>query len=183
MDYRQHEAFVPFLLALSLLLLPLNWVAAILLSMLVHELGHYIALRICDIKPKRISVGITGARMEIGNLTPGQECFCAFAGPLAGVSLVLLARWLPRTAICAGIHSVYNMLPVYPLDGGRVLRCTGLSDRVCDGVEQICVAVIFLLGLYGFVGLRLGITPLLLALLTIYRALSGKRLAKRCVFR
>lgn len=183
MGCRQLDWCVFLLLALALLVLPLQWLIAVLLAGAVHELGHYAALRICGVDVRELRIGVAGAKMSVGQMGRWQELICALAGPMAGLGFVLLARWLPRTAVCACIQSAYNLLPVYPLDGGRAVRCVCVSDRVCRVIEWVCLGLIALAGLYGTVILRLGFLPSAVSAFTIHRALAGKGLAKQASFR
>lgn len=157
-------------LALGVLLLPLQWIFAMVLAAGFHELCHWIAIILCGGKVPKLRIGMHGVRMEAVGLSAGQELICAMAGPLGGLFLLLFARWLPRTAICGAFQSLFNLLPVYPLDGGRVLRCLGLSEKFCDGVEKFCFVGMGFLGIYGTFFLRLGILPLSVAGLVILRA-------------
>jgi membrane-associated protease RseP (regulator of RpoE activity) len=59
---------VLLLLALSLLILPLRWLLAVLLAGAVHELGHYVALRLCGVNVSNLRIGIGGARMTVGDM-------------------------------------------------------------------------------------------------------------------
>ena len=183
MACRRFDWCVFLLLALALLILPLRWLLAVLLAGAVHELGHFIALRLCGINVSEFHIGMGGAQMSVGHMGRWQELFCALAGPFAGLCLLLLARWLPRTAVCACIQSAYNLLPVYPLDGGRAMGCIVVNRRVCGAIEWLCVGAIAVTGLYGSFVLRLGILPMVASALTIHRALAGKGLAKPGLFR
>lgn len=171
------------LIALALLLLPLKWIVGVLLAALIHELGHYAALRLCGVEVSGMSVGIDGARICVGEMNRRQELLCAMAGPLAGIALFCLRHYVPRTGFCALIHSLYNLLPIYPLDGGRVLHCIGFHERISDTIEWLCIVLIGLAGVYGCIGLHLGLLPVLIAGMTIHRALAGKVLAIRSDFR
>ena len=109
-------------------------------SVLLHELGHsYIALR-NDIPVRSISLFIFGgvAQIEREPRTPGADFRIAIAGPvtslgLAGVFsafwyfnqgnpyLAAPSLWLGRINLMLG---VFNLIPGFPLDGGRVLRAS-----------------------------------------------------------
>lgn len=56
-------------------------------------------------------------------MSPGRELLCVLAGPAVSFSLLALARFFPRIAICGLVQGIYNLLPIYPLDGGKALRC------------------------------------------------------------
>lgn len=108
--------------AVWLLLVPLPWVGAAVLAGMVHELGHLILLWAEGTRIWQIRVGAFGARIETETLDPWHEFCAALAGPAIGTILCLFYRMLPRTAVCAFIQSAYNLLPVYPMDGGRAMR-------------------------------------------------------------
>lgn len=110
------------LLALMLILLPLPWVLAAALAAVVHELFHAAAILLLKGRIYALCLGAGGIRMETAPLPPGREMIAAISGPLGSLLLILLAPWLPRTAFCAAVHCIYNLLPLFPLDGGRVLQ-------------------------------------------------------------
>lgn len=171
--------------ALLLLLLPLNWLLAAFLAAGFHELCHYIALRLCGMKANNLHIGTNGTVMETAPLSYIQELFCALVGPLGSLSLLLLLRWLPRTAVCAVFHAAYNLLPLYPLDGGRILRCGArlllppkASDVFCSAVEKICLLFICLAALYATFLRHLGLLPLLIAGVLLLKRQKVKRPCK-----
>lgn len=114
--------FVCLFGALLLLTLPLPWLAAAVTAACVHELGHLLALRLLGAGHSEIRVGCTGAKIHAAFSEPWRELVCAAAGPAGGLLLLLVARWFPRIAVCGLAQSVYNLLPIYPLDGGRMLH-------------------------------------------------------------
>ena len=142
-------------LALAVLLIPLRWLGAMLLAGAVHEMGHLLALHLLGIRVEAVTLGISGARIRVGALSPGRELLCAAAGPGAGALLILGARLYPELAICAFVQTLFNLLPLLPYDGGRVLRCLLLwllpPYRVC-GI-MAAVEWIFLAGILGSLAL------------------------------
>lgn len=108
--------------ALWLLLMPVQWVGAVIFAAAVHELGHLAALWAWGIAVRRLEIDAFGARIEAGEMEPGEELICALAGPAAGLVLCLFWHWIPRIGLIALMQSVFNLLPVYPLDGGRALK-------------------------------------------------------------
>lgn len=112
-----------FLGALLLLTLPLPWLLAAVAAAGFHEICHLGAIYALGGRVLSFRVGPTGAVMETEISGPWRECLAALAGPAGSLALVFTARRLPHIALCACIQGLFNLLPIYPLDGGRVLRC------------------------------------------------------------
>ena len=167
--------------ALLLLTLPLPWLLAAFLAAVFHELCHYTALRLFGAAPGKITIGTGGTIMESQALPYGKELICALAGPLGSLSLLLVGKWLPRTAVCAAFHAIYNLLPLYPLDGGRVLRCGAkllfspyVADTVCTCTERTCLWALGITALYASLTLNLGFFPMIAAGLLIVKQQKAK---------
>lgn len=109
------------LLALGVLTVPLQWLLAWMVSVAVHETGHLLSMKLCGIRAEALVISGFGARIRAQDLGK-HEWLCALAGPMAGFMLLLFSKWIPRVSVCAVIHSTFNLLPVYPMDGGRFLR-------------------------------------------------------------
>jgi Zn-dependent protease len=108
------------------------------LSVLIHELGHSLVALRDGVPVQSITLFIFGGVAQIGRDpdTAESEFRIAIAGPLTSLALaaIFLALGRVSTAIpeIAGsalylgqinlILAVFNMLPGFPLDGGRVLR-------------------------------------------------------------
>lgn len=109
-------------MAFWLLAVPLKWVTAAAGAALIHELGHLTALWLLDRRVWAVELDAFGAEIETEPLTPREELVCALAGPAAGALVCLFWRLAPALAVCAGAQTAFNLLPVFPLDGGRALR-------------------------------------------------------------
>lgn len=109
-------------LAALLLMLPLKWVGALFLAAVIHEFCHFVAVYILGGTVEYISIGSRGVVMKSEPMSVAREILAASAGPVGSICLLLFVRWIPRTAICGAIHGLYNIIPLLPLDGGRVLR-------------------------------------------------------------
>lgn len=130
--------------ALLLLTLPLNWLVAAFLAAAWHELCHYTLLRFLGGRAEGFRLGLTGATLDVSGLTPGTEFVTALAGPLGGFLLTFLWRQFPRLSLCAAAQSVFNLLPIYPLDGGRALRCI-LKESLFTALERFILAALAVL--------------------------------------
>lgn len=159
-------------LALMLLVMEIPWVAAFLISAAVHEGCHLLALWAQQVPVHAITVGFTGAKIVTPPLTRKQELISALAGPLGGFLLCFFAMQFPKLAVCAFFHSGCNLLPLYPLDGGRALRCL-LPQRFSNVLEKTVIAII----LFGVIRLT-GFLGVLILAVIIGRPLLEKYLAK-----
>ena len=160
--------------ALHLMLL----VCIVFLCVLLHEFGHAFAARRCGIRTPDITLFPFGgvARIERMPENPRQEIFIALAGPAvnviiaAGLWAVLAIFWraVPQeqmgTAASLAVEVmsvnvmllVFNLIPAFPMDGGRVLRALlamrldhGRATRIAAHIGQALAVALGLLGVFG----------------------------------
>lgn len=160
------------LLALLLLTLPLPWLGAMLVAAAWHECCHALAVAACGGRIFHLEFGCGGARMETGPLETWQELLCALAGPAGSFLLLLFAPWVPGIALCGLGQGAFNLLPLYPLDGGRVMAC--LFPRWHQRGEPIVLAALLILTLWGAAARGWGLLP------TVVLALAFLRRKKPC---
>lgn len=140
------------LTAVSLLVLPLRWVFALLLAQIIHEACHILALRMMKSDLREIRFGFAGAEIVTLPLEPRQELLCAAAGPAGSFLMLAFLKVYPELSFCALVQGLYNLLPLYPSDGGRVLRCAlellcpRHTDRVMKHAAVFTVLTVMALG-------------------------------------
>lgn len=155
------------------------FIIALFACVVAHEFGHALAARRYGIRTPDVTLLPIGgmARLERLPEKPSEEIVVALAGPAVNVVIaVLLFLFLganfdlatlealddPRGSFLARLASVnlflviFNMIPAFPMDGGRVLRAilatfyprsraTRLAARIGQGFA-------FLLGFIGLLG-------------------------------
>jgi|SRR3989344_7938443 len=115
--------------------------------LLIHEMGHVIALRLRGYESSTpVFIPFLGAAIFAPKFTDrDNEAFVGYGGPLLGSigAVALFAVWffLPTDSVAAqlvlitsyfGVYlNLFNMIPISPLDGGRI---TGLMDK-CDATR------------------------------------------------
>jgi Zn-dependent protease/CBS domain-containing protein len=171
----------------------ITWTAAIVtavlffVTLLLHELAHSIVAKSRGLKVREITLFALGGVSQIESEAPDakSEFWIGIVGPLTSLVIggicILIARLSmspggaePASPVLAvllwlGYINIalagFNMIPGYPLDGGRVLRSlawwiTGNMERATRIASQIGQVVAFLFILYGlfrfFVGENFG---------------------------
>ncbi len=116
--------------------------AAFLAAMYVHELGHVVALRRLGI-PASAPMFVPGlgayVRFAAYPTTPREDAQVGLAGPLWGLGAAVAALaaglWLPSpfwraVAELAGILNLFNLAPVWQLDGARGFHPLSRGERL-----------------------------------------------------
>ena len=152
----QLDSWVPVYWAVLLLTIPLKPLACILVSITVHELFHFLAAMILKIPVISIKIHVLRIKMTVNNMSNLQEMICALAGPLGGFFLAGIFHKYPLLSLCALLHSVFNLIPLYPLDGGRAMcSLIGLlfprekSEWLCRLFQWMILSLLFAACLYG----------------------------------
>lgn len=110
------------LAAVGILLLPFRLLIAALASAIFHELCHLFVMKMFSIPVLGLHIGTFGVVIRSGYMTLGQELLCAAAGPMGSLFLLVTAEVFPFLALCGLLQGLFNLLPIYPMDGGRILR-------------------------------------------------------------
>ena len=170
--WAETDGFALLLGALLILTLPISWLVAALLAAIFHELCHILAVKALGGKIHAVTIGLRGTILDASPMSPEKALISALAGPMGSLFLLAFLRYIPRIALCAGVQGLFNLLPVYPLDGGRIFQCTSrlllpedTAARLCLAVNKFLPNAILCLAILGTIRLKLGIFPILAALM------------------
>lgn len=155
--------------------------AALLVAVSLHELGHIAVARGLGIGISRFHLSVLGARLEVAREIPYlSELLLAAGGPLSGLLLALGARivsatfvgalgvWLADLSTVSLCLSIFNLLPLPTLDGGRIyfcLLCSLFSLRAARLITRVlallCLLSLWLLSVYLLLRAEFGLSMLI----------------------
>ena len=176
------------------------FILAIFVTIILHELGHALTARRFGIKTRDITVLPIGglARLERMPDIPRQELWVALAGPAVNLVIGAVCYALMVASVGTGptltldpsgpgflerftsvnfALAIFNMIPAFPMDGGRALRAV-LAERI-DYTRATQVAASVGQGLalvFGLVGLFLSPVLVFIALF-VWMGASGEATA------
>ncbi len=158
----------------------LLFVFGLFFCVILHEFGHALAAQKYGIDTKDITLLPIGglARLEKIPEEPKQELWVAIAGPLVNIVIFLMltvvitvigTEWqsfenfkinansfLVYLASANLILALFNMLPAFPMDGGRVLRAflairlpRAQATRIAGGIGQLLAIAFVFYGLFN----------------------------------
>jgi len=152
------------------------FVVLLFLCVVLHELGHALTARSFGIRTPDITLLPIGgvARLERIPENPKQELAIAIAGPLVNVAIAAILIFalnaqatfsdledlnVPRVAMLQKLASVniflvlFNLIPAFPMDGGRILRALLAMRMNYARATQVAATIgqglAFVFGLFG----------------------------------
>lgn len=158
------------------------FILCVFVTVLLHELGHSFAAQLFNIKTKDITLLPIGglARLETLPEKPKEELIVTFAGPLVNIALALLTSLfitLPDSSealvkeLSAGVNAhnfflnfyivnlvlaIFNLIPAFPMDGGRILRALlsfkferHVATRIAARIGQLLAMGFIILGFFS----------------------------------
>jgi stage IV sporulation protein FB len=157
-----------------------TFVLAVFVCVVLHEFGHALMARCFGIRTRDITLLPIGGVASIEQMPekPGQELLIAIAGPLVNVAIAAALFWsfgdliqsevaklttdtqevslLTRLALVNVGLVAFNLIPAFPMDGGRVLRALlsiwigrTRATRVAAGIGQAAAFALGFAGLFG----------------------------------
>ncbi len=155
----------------------ISFLLAIFACVILHEFGHSLAARKYGIKTRDIVLLPIGgvARLEKMPSNPLQELWVALAGPAVNIGIALIlffylkltslvepyqaltashGNFLERVMMVNIFIVAFNMLPAFPMDGGRVLRAImatrldyGKATQIAASIGQTIAVLLGIIGL------------------------------------
>ena len=116
--------------------------AVMMIFAIIHEIGHILAGIILGLKPEKMELMPYGVsvsfktnteeynrKIKLGNYLEFKKILVAFAGPITNLIIAVITYYLninielKMLIVYSNILLfLFNMLPFYPLDGGRILK-------------------------------------------------------------
>lgn len=133
----------------------------IMLFAFIHELGHMIAGILLKLKPKALNfmpfgINITFETYEYKKMLEIKKLLIAIAGPLTNLIICMIALALHINVKLKQLITysniliaLFNLIPLYPLDGGRILK--GIirlkyqdikADKIVNKISNILIILL-----------------------------------------
>jgi Zn-dependent protease len=174
---------------------PLAWgivlAIGLFVAILLHELGHCLVALESGVRVRSITLMMLGGVSSMErDVSTSREAWMAFAGPLVSFLIAFASyaiyRWLNvlpdvdvallAFSITNGVVGAFNLLPAFPMDGGRILR--GLLSghfglvRATNIATRTGQVMAILFGVWGFLNFNV---ILILIAAFVYMGASGER--------
>lgn len=158
-----------------------------LCAVALHELGHLVFAVALSIKIKRFTISLLGARMETaGSLSYTDEMLLSLGGPLFGflgyalfISTAMrntehpfCREFLLPFAIISLCLTVFNLMPLETLDGGRIFKCLffklfpiELAEKIIRVASFLSLFLLWLFSVYFVLKIAEGVQLLVFCLI------------------
>ena len=144
----------------------------IMLFAFIHELGHLIAGILLKLKPKSLNfmpfgISITFETYKYNKLVEIKKIIIACAGPLTNIIICLITSLLnidnnTKEIIMYSniLIALFNLIPLYPLDGGRILKGIARlkyeemkADEIINIISNTLIIILTITAATGFLNL------------------------------
>ena len=139
--------------------------AYLMLFAFIHELGHLYMGLLLGLKPKSLKIMPFGVSIlfetyKTKKQTQTKKMFIAIAGPVVNIIIAIvgwLFEWQVEIIYANILIAIFNLLPIYPLDGGRIINAI-LSmklkqERVIKYILKISNISIIILTIIASIGI------------------------------
>lgn len=158
--------------------------AMIMLFAIIHEFGHLIAGIVLGMKPEKFNIKLFGVSIDFSvrekeynvkvkkaNYLEIKKMFIALAGPLTNILIAIFLIFFNNLNINDDdrvlmifsniVLIIFNILPIYPLDGGRILkgliyifRGKYIAEKYIHNISYITLVMLTILSSIGVLYLK-----------------------------
>ncbi len=116
-----------FILLLYIVTQKVDIFALTFVFIILHEIGHIISGILLGLKINKLELNIAGISLEFKNYGKERKInniIIDLAGPVINLLSAIIGLWIQSEIIIYvnAMLFIINMLPIYPLDGGRILK-------------------------------------------------------------
>jgi stage IV sporulation protein FB len=165
----------------------LVYIAAILVVIIINEMGHFLSMRFFNYSNAKIFIipllgALTSGKKQ--QVSQWQLTLIILAGPLPGIIIGSLLYWFNRDAHIENINvlaysflviNLLNCLPFYPLDGGRLVETLFYRDNY---VIRLVFGIISIIALTVLFAISLNPIMLIIPALITFELFNENKLEK-----
>ncbi|ELC8442027.1 site-2 protease family protein [Clostridium perfringens] len=163
---------------------------------IIHELTHYFVVLKLNIESEKFKLHVLGARLEIKDyedLSSREKLIICMAGPtlncVAAIVFFCIYKFFFKSEYIYSSYEInlvlfiFNLLPTYPLDGGKILGAILEEKMIFKDVNEVLIKISYLFGI-AFISLsilgifilgKFNITSILAGVFIIYLSYSERR--------
>lgn len=163
---------------------------------IIHELTHYFVVLKLNIESEKFKLHVLGARLEIKDyedLSSREKLIICMAGPIlncvAAIVFFYIYKFFLKSEYIYSSYEInlvlfiFNLLPTYPLDGGKILGAILEEKMIFKDVNEVLIKISYLFGiafiLLSILGIfilgKFNITSILAGVFIIYLSYSERR--------
>ena len=161
MSIKIHYTFIIYLLILFFFEL-LPYYFCFFISIFIHEISHGIMGKIFGLKIKNISINFSGLSLgfENFNISKIKKIIIYIVGPVINLIIAIILNYYNNEEyafliICNLLLFTFNILPIYPLDGGKIIYEVLSNNIYCDKlfnlIQQIFCIILILFCIYVYI--------------------------------
>jgi Zn-dependent protease len=175
--------------------LDISYVVILFISVLIHEMAHSLAATSRGWRTFGINIGLLfgTAEIELENIPERDSIPIILAGPLSNFILTSISfalySFIPESLqiyalefmIINAVLFIFNILPIYPLDGGRVVRDylnIKLRDRSKSKKISATISLVFSIALLVYSLISFNWFMAVFTLLFVYMAVKDLNIIK-----